>query len=201
MERTTRGAGRRALIQACLEEIAEHGTAEVSTRAVCTRAGVTAPTLYHHFGDRRGLLSAAVSEAFEQYLVAKRSIPLSGDARKDLRAGWDAHVTFARENPALYQLMWPSDGRELPAAAATSAAALLAGFEHLKAQGALRTGITPLAAARALSAALHGVTDAITRDPDGPGHASMSALIRNAVTSALLEPETADHHDMRDEKP
>jgi hypothetical protein len=141
------------------------------------------------------LLSAAVSEAFEQYIAAKRAIRPTGNARKDLRTGWDAHVAFARDNPAVYRLMWPADGSELPTAAASSAAALHAGFEHLKAQGALRAGITPAAAARALSAALHGVTDAITRDPDGPGHAAMSALVRDAVTAAVLAPDTSDEHD------
>lgn len=136
------------------------------------------------------MLSAAVSEAFGNYLTAKRAIRPTGDARRDVRRGWDAHVTFARENPALYRLMWPADGSELPAAAAASAEALLAGFEQLEAQGALRVGVTAAAAARALSAALHGVTDAITRDPHGPGHAALSALVRDAITTAVLDTDT-----------
>jgi len=32
----------------------------VSTRAICDRAGVQAPTLYHHFGSKQGLLDAVV---------------------------------------------------------------------------------------------------------------------------------------------
>lgn len=156
---------------------------------MCARAGVAAPTLYHHFGDKRGLLSAAVSEAFDRYLATKRSVRSTGAARVDLRRGWDAHVAFARANPVLYRLMWPRDGGEPPAAAAASAATLLEGFERLGAQGALREGLSPSAAARALSAALHGVTDAITRDPHGPGQAAMSALVRDAVITALVTPD------------
>jgi hypothetical protein len=35
---------------------------------------------------------------------------------EDVRAGWDNHLEFARENPSFYKLMWP------PAVAANSAA-------------------------------------------------------------------------------
>ena len=44
--------------------LAQSADADVSTRAVCDAAGVTAPTLYHHFGDKDGLL-AAVDIAYD----------------------------------------------------------------------------------------------------------------------------------------
>ncbi|MFC4858617.1 TetR/AcrR family transcriptional regulator [Actinophytocola glycyrrhizae] len=37
---------------------------EVSTRAICERAGVQAPTLYHYFGNKQGLLAAVVEDRF-----------------------------------------------------------------------------------------------------------------------------------------
>ena len=43
-------------------ELLEAGSA-VSTRAVCDRAGVQAPTLYHHFGSKQGLIDAVASVA------------------------------------------------------------------------------------------------------------------------------------------
>jgi AcrR family transcriptional regulator len=177
---------RRAILDAAAAVLAERGVDGASTRAIYARAGVKAPTLYHHFGDKTALLDAAVSDAFDRYLARKRAVRPSGDAVVDLRRGWDAHVAFARANPALYQLMWPAVRSRLPAAEAESAAMLRDGFERLAATGVLRPGVTPEHAARTLSAALHGVTAAITRDPRHRGNGRLSATVRDAVIAALL---------------
>src|SRR5260221_6319001 len=42
----------------------------LSTRAICERAGVQAPTLYHHFGSKQGLLDAVINFGFSQYVQA-----------------------------------------------------------------------------------------------------------------------------------
>ena len=141
--------------------------------------------MYHHFGDKQGLLDAVVTDAFERYLARKRALRPTGDPATDIRRGWDAHVEFARANPALYRLMWPAGRTALPPAAAESARDLRDGFARLESQGALAPGITPRHAARVLGAALSGVTSAITRDPEDPGNDSLSAVVRDAVIGAL----------------
>jgi hypothetical protein len=75
-----------------------------------------------------------------------------------------------------------------PPAATESAKALRNGFALLARRGRLRYGITARHAARTLSAALSGVTAAITRDPGDPGNARLSATIRDAVIDALVAP-------------
>lgn len=189
---------RRALLDAAAEVIACRGVEGASTREIYTRAGVKAPTLYHHFGDKQGLLDAVVTDAFERYLARKRALRATGDAAVDVRKGWDAHVAFARANPALYRLMWPQGQTELPTAAAESARELYEGFTELAKQGKLRPGVTPRHAVRVLRAALHGVTAAITRDPDDRGNAGLSATVRDAVIDALIAPSPdarGDHAD------
>ncbi len=176
------------LIDAAAEVIARHGVEAASTREIYLRAGVKAPTLYHHFGDKQGLLDAVVTDAFERYLAQKRALRATGDPAADLRQGWDVHVAFARANPSVYRLMWPAGHADLPPAAAESARALREGFAALAGRGQLRAGVTPRDAARALSAALSGVTAAITRDPDDPGNARLSATVRDAVIDALVAP-------------
>ena len=178
---------RRGLIDAAVEVIARNGVEAATTREIYLRAGVTAPTLYHHFGDKQGLLDAVVTDAFERYLARKRALRPTGDPAADIRLGWDQHVDFARANPALYQLMWPAGRTDLPPAAAQSAQSLRDGFAALERQGALRSGITASHAARVLSAALHGVTAAITRDPADPGNERLSSDVRDAMIGALLE--------------
>jgi AcrR family transcriptional regulator len=188
---------RQALIDAAVEVIARRGVEAATTREIYLRAGVKAPTLYHHFGDKQGLLDVVVTDAFERYLARKRALPRTGDAAAGIRQGWDLHVEFARANPSLYQLMWPAGRTDLPTAAAESARALREGFARLESRGALRPGITPRHAARVLSAALTGVTAAITRDPDDPGNDSLSATVRDAVIGALLVP--TDHANPNEE--
>ena len=51
---------RDALVAAALTVLERDGEGQFSTRAVCAIANVTAPTLYHHFGNANGLLSAAM---------------------------------------------------------------------------------------------------------------------------------------------
>jgi AcrR family transcriptional regulator len=191
---------RRALLDAAADLIALRGVEAASTREIYLRAGVKAPTLYHYFGDKQGLLDAVVTDAFERYLASKRALPhTGGDAAAAIRHGWDLHVAFARANPSLSRLMWPTGPGKLPPAAAESARELAEGFAKLARRGDLRPGISARHAVRVLSAALHGVTAAITRDPGDPGNARLSATVRDAVIGALVAPSTASPRDESDQ--
>jgi AcrR family transcriptional regulator len=177
---------RRALLDAAAAVLAERGVERASTREIYGRAGVKAPTLYHHFGDKRGLMDAVIDDAFDRYMTQKRALRPTGDPFVDLRRGWDAHVAFARANPAIYPLMFPPRPGPPSAAAAESLGLLREAFDGLASRGALRPGVKPELATRALAAALHGVTAAITREPADRGNARMSTTVRDAVISALL---------------
>ena len=96
---------RKTLVAAALKILEQEGDAQFSTRAVCAIANVTAPTLYHHFGSADGLLSAAIAEAFKQFLETKRIAKQSSDPAIALRQGWDNYVRFAAERPRLYAAM------------------------------------------------------------------------------------------------
>ena len=85
--------------------LSESADADVSTRAICQAAGVSAPALYRHFADKDNLLAAVVDFGFEQYLAGKRAAVPSDDPVRDLRTGWDNHVGFAVANPNYYRRM------------------------------------------------------------------------------------------------
>jgi AcrR family transcriptional regulator len=106
------------LLAAALKVLEQRGQARFSTRAVCAIANVTAPTLYHHFGSADGLLSAAIAEAFEQFLASKKAAIRSVDPVSALREGWDDYVRFAAERPRLYAAMMARllQGADIPAA-------------------------------------------------------------------------------------
>ncbi|ADI12613.1 TetR family transcriptional regulator [Streptomyces bingchenggensis BCW-1] len=113
-----------------------------------------APSLYHHFGDRSGLIRAAVDAAFEEYFHRKNTATPADDAdpRARVAAGWDAHIAFALAYPGLYPAMYPTSG-PLPSQVERSGARLRAGFDELEQAGALRPGITAALATNALRAA------------------------------------------------
>jgi AcrR family transcriptional regulator len=87
------------LMKAATKLLAERGAEGTSTRAICEAAGVTQPTLYHHFGDKGGLIEAVVTEGFERALAGKKAKEReTDDPVDDLRRGWDDHVSFGVAN-------------------------------------------------------------------------------------------------------
>lgn len=115
MQENVQSDTRTRLLHAAADLIAAEPGEDFSLRAVCDRAGVTMPTLYHFFGNKQGLIEAVVDYGFELYLAAKSSHESSGDAIADIRDGWDAHVEFGLHNPGFYTLMYgkvrPGDSR------------------------------------------------------------------------------------------
>src|SRR2546430_17543270 len=101
---------RTRILEAAAGLLAE--SADASTRAVCDAAGITAPTLYHHFGDKEGLLAAVVDFGWAAFLETKRTVAavVHEHVADDVRAGWDNHLEVARENPNLSKLMWSPAG-------------------------------------------------------------------------------------------
>ena len=109
---------RATLLTAALKVLEDEGEAQFSTRAVCALANVTAPTLYHHYGSADGLLSAAMTKAFSQFLESKKAAVQSSDPVTALREGWDDYVRFAAARPRLYGAMMTRllNGAQIPAA-------------------------------------------------------------------------------------
>ena len=58
---------RSRLLRCALDLFAEHGYDAVGVQRVVSAAGVTKPTLYHHFGNKRGLLDALLEERFAPF--------------------------------------------------------------------------------------------------------------------------------------
>jgi len=68
-----RGAGantREALLQACAALISENGIAPISVRDVADRAEVNQAMVRYHFGDKDGLMKAALDTGFEGLFAA-----------------------------------------------------------------------------------------------------------------------------------
>jgi AcrR family transcriptional regulator len=97
----------RALVEAARRILEAEGAAALSLRAVAREAGVSPAAPYHHFKDKTELLEAVAHEGWETLgeaiTEARRS---SSDAGEALGAIGLAYLHFARDNPALYRLMY-----------------------------------------------------------------------------------------------
>lgn len=173
------------ILEAAAGLLAASPIADVSTRAVCEAAGVGAPTLYRHFGDKEGLLSAVVDHGFEQYLAVKRARTPSADPVEDLRDGWDSHVAFAVSHPSYYRLMHSPTVTSTPEAAREAYRILVSDLERCAAAGRLR--LSPDAAAQMIMSANIGVALMLVSRADTypPG---VSTRVRDAIHAAVLTP-------------
>lgn len=109
---------RRALIDAASRVLEAEGPSALSLRAVAREAGVSPAAPYHHFKDKTELLEAVAHEGWDMLdaalAAAKAKAPSARDAMNELGV---AYVCFARENPALYRVMYDTarDREDLPA--------------------------------------------------------------------------------------
>lgn len=179
---------RQTLLDAALKVLEEDGEAQFSTRKVCAIANVTAPTLYHHYGSADGLLSAAIAEAFAQFLESKRAAAQSADPVIALREGWDDYVRFAAARPRLYAAMMSRvlDGADIPAAE-QAFALLIERIAAIAAEGRLTQEIEPAADllwACANAASLLHVT-ARLRKVAPPSSAMLEQMREDALRSIL----------------
>ena len=99
-----RGAGantRRALLQACAALTLENGVTPISVRDIADRADVNQAMVRYHFGDKDGLMKAALDFGFEELFAA---VPQGGGFRETVFA----LVVWIQENAWLVILMMQS---------------------------------------------------------------------------------------------
>jgi AcrR family transcriptional regulator len=181
-------------VEAAADLLASGGRDAVSTRAVAAAAGTQAPTIYRLFGDMDGLLDAVAEHGFASYLAAKPVPQPGADPVEDLRAGWDLHISFGLDNPALFLLMYgePRPGHRSPAAVA-GFKVLQARVHRIAAAGRLRVS-ERLAADMVHSAGCGAVMTLLATPealrPRGLSEAMFGAVIA-AITTAGPGPQTA----------
>jgi AcrR family transcriptional regulator len=112
--RSARGRGdelREELLDAAEELLAEHDDErQVTIRAIVERVGVTPPSLYRHFRDKRDVIEQVVARRFlalgAATMAAAEGPAARGEAAEALRAGCLAYLEWARENPGGYAVLF-----------------------------------------------------------------------------------------------
>jgi AcrR family transcriptional regulator len=167
--------------------LAEVGTAAFTTRLVCERAGVTAPTLYHHFGDKDGLLRAIAEHELQAFFLRKQRTASRDAPRMAVRRGWDDWIAFARANPAIVSVL-ARGGVEVQKVQGLAESIVQGRIEAVP-RGARASAVSAAIGAKALVAGANAV---IRLELDGTERQDVdriNLLLRNALLEAVLGPE------------
>jgi AcrR family transcriptional regulator len=95
---------RSALLTQARVLLDEDGPAALSLREIARRAGVAAPSVYHHFANLDAISVALAEEGFTELVARLEGAP--ANAKGQLAEVGLAYVRFAMDNPGLYRLMF-----------------------------------------------------------------------------------------------
>jgi AcrR family transcriptional regulator len=167
----------------------DEGAQALTTRRVCELAGITAPTLYHHFGDKPGLMRALAAHELQGFFAQKRSMRATSDPVADLMRGWDDWIGFARAHPQLVAALRQGDAGTVALRQAAEAI-VSQRLARVAEQQAIQVPLD--VAARALVAGANTVVQLML---DGVGRAELepvNALLKRALLAALLGHRTSE---------
>ncbi len=156
-----REEARRAILDATEAILLEDGEELLSIRKLALRCGYTAPTIYHYFRDKDGLIDSLLEERFSRLLQRMRRVQLGADPITNVREYARAMFRFAAANQTFYRVMirgrGSNDGGERKVRPAEEAREMLAGqLQTLANEGRLWTDDVD-AALQSLWAMVHGV--------------------------------------------
>ncbi len=97
---------RRAVLDAAVAAITEHGPAGISLRDLARRAGVSHAGPVHHFGDKAGVLTALATEGFA---LLGDTLIAADERTGDFVEVGVAYVRFAIEHRAHFEVMFRPD--------------------------------------------------------------------------------------------
>ncbi|QXI26111.1 TetR/AcrR family transcriptional regulator [Pseudomonas vanderleydeniana] len=94
------------LLDAARQMLEEVGPTKLSLRAVSERVGVSSTAAYHHYANRAELIGHLAAQGFRELGKVLVIRDAGSEGVQKLRNASLAYFSFARSNPALYQLMF-----------------------------------------------------------------------------------------------
>jgi AcrR family transcriptional regulator len=184
-----RDLARRAILDATQELLLEVGYDDFSIRRLVERCGYAAPSIYHYFGDKDGLLGALIDERIQKLTAQLKRVPRGADPVANIRGLALAFVRFGMKNPEHFRLLFtPRAGDQTPPPSGEEARRLIeATLTELWNAGRLRCG-DPQTAGQALSVLCQGLVWSRIARPDYAwgktlNEDSIDALLRGLVAS------------------
>jgi AcrR family transcriptional regulator len=178
----------RAILDSAEALLAEGSYEAFSIRKLTERCGYSAPTIYHYFGDKLGLMDAVLEEHYTRLLALIRRVSYQADPLDTIRARAKAFVQFGLENPTHYRILMTQRGADAePLKSAEESRGLLEQpWRQLIEQGRLREEHLDLAQ-QSVFALLHGLIQLLTTRPD----LEWSDVVAEESVEALMRGWTA----------
>lgn len=98
-------AARDRILEVSLALFVERGYEAVGVQEIVDRSGVTKPTLYHHFGNKRGLLDELCVGLTQMVQSVLRATEVDGDLSVRLTALTGALFRLAEAHPHHFRLL------------------------------------------------------------------------------------------------
>jgi AcrR family transcriptional regulator len=133
-------ATRRAILDAAQALLLEVGVERLSIRRVSERCGFKAPTIYHHFRDKNGLVDALIEGCFREILERMQRVPRGDEPAAYLREIARSFITFQLEHPEHFALLAAPrlERDDPPPSAEQSRALVFRALEEVAAAGSMR---------------------------------------------------------------
>jgi AcrR family transcriptional regulator len=190
--RRQREGARRAILDATESVLVEAGPDGLSMRSVASRCGYAAPTIYHYFGDKPGLIDALLEERFSRMLASFEAVARGDDPAGYLAELARAFVRFGTDHPSHYLLLTvrsPGD-RPPPPSAERTRGLLEAPLLDLAARGLLRHADCD-ALLQTLWALLHGLISLTTSRPDYEWSDGIVDIAIETFLNGVMQPDRA----------
>ena len=174
---------RRAILDATEALLIERGYEAFSMRRLAERCGYTAPTIYHYFGDKKGLFDTLLDELLRRMVDSIRRVRRSNDPVETLLAVGQACVRFGLRNPSQVQLLTAlrPDATDPPQASVEGRELIEGPLREIEKQGRLRVRDTE-EAFQCLWIAMHGLMSMLNTRPD---YAWSKDLVRVSIAAML----------------
>lgn len=166
--------------------VRKNGLAAVSTRDICNAVGVTAPSLYHYFGDLGQLHAAVIEDAFSNYYAFWKDRSNTDDPFQRVRDGWDSYIAFSLAEPELYCIVAQQNFMSnLPSPILSAHLDLIEDLKTIQGIQGLR--YSPHLSAQIFTAACIGVASMLAAQRHGiPTASDLSSVAREATLNSFL---------------
>jgi AcrR family transcriptional regulator len=180
------------LVQAAIDVAAESGVAQLSLRALARQLGVSHAAPKNHFTDRRALLTAVATEAHRRLLPRLQSAlaeASNNDFSEQLSSVGRAYLTFARDEPGCFAVMWREDLQDRTDHALVEASTATLSVIIELSQRVARSAHVPVTVAVLMWSAVHGFADlqrygALADLGPAADDEALLALVRTLLASA-----------------
>jgi AcrR family transcriptional regulator len=184
-----RSKTRRAILEATRALLFEDGAERLTIRRVEELSGFKAPTIYHHFRDKTGLIDSLLEEGCAELYARLLRVPRRVSPLEYLRALARAYLEFGLSNPTHYALI--SMPRRESAQRLPSAEAARALVFRALAAASESNGRDLEAVFQAVWAVLHGVVSLAVSRPDHPWRPELVDLALETIERGLLHKEAS----------